>query len=79
MELIAHNPHRIATTIAAGLFTIAAMVLMPAAAQATRIPADPTLTSVPTPSALAHFVSDTHAANVWSAIQDLRAEVNGSK
>jgi len=66
--------HRITTTIMAGFFALAAIAFVPAAAQASRIPADP-VAFVPTPSSLAQLVTDGHAANVWTAIEELRADV----
>lgn len=60
--------HRI-TTSAATLIGLAAFVLTPAVAQASRIPADP-VAFVPTPSAVAQLVTGGHAANVIAALSD---------
>lgn len=60
--------HRISTS-AAALIGMAAFVLAPAVAQASRIPADP-VAFVPTPSAVTQLVTSGHAANVIAALSD---------
>jgi hypothetical protein len=77
MEIISTFPHRFTTTILAGLFGIAAVALVPAAAQASRIPADP-VAFVPTPVQLTQMVTNAHASNVWAALQDLRTDVSST-
>lgn len=69
--------HRV-TTSAAALIGVAAFLLTPAVAQASRIPADP-VAFVPTPSAVAQLVTSGHASNVWTALQDLRDDVDGAR
>jgi hypothetical protein len=76
MESITTTQPRITTTILAGLFAVAAVAFVPAAAQASRIPADP-VAFVPTPVLLSQLVTDSHASSVWTALQELRADVNG--
>jgi hypothetical protein len=67
--------HRI-TTSAATFIGLAAFVLTPAVAQASRIPADP-VAFVPTPSAVAQLVTGGHAANVIAALSDHLDDVAG--
>jgi len=71
METITLTQHRITSTAVAGLFALAALMFA-APANASRIPADP-MTFVGTPVALSQLVNDSHAANVWAALADLRA------
>ena len=71
-----HSRHRAATTVLAGVLGLTVLALAPAPAQASRIPADP-MTFVPTPTALAQLVSDGHASNVRSALQDLWSDQAG--
>lgn len=70
------HTHRIATTVLAGLFGLTVLALVPAPAQASRIPADP-ITFVPTPTSLSQLVSDGHASNVRAALQDLWSDQAG--
>jgi hypothetical protein len=67
---------RTAATVLSGLFAVTVLALIPAPAQASRIPADP-ITFVPTPTGLAHLVTDGHASNVRSALAELRADRAG--
>jgi hypothetical protein len=60
------------TFIPAGMLALAAIALA-APADASRIPADPT-TFAGTPIAVSQLVNGSHAANVWAALEDLRAE-----
>jgi hypothetical protein len=74
METIALSRDRVSAFAAAGVLALTALVLAPAAAHASRLPADPmTLVSAPTLVAT-QLVNATHATNVWSAIADLRAD-----
>jgi hypothetical protein len=57
------------TTATAAMIGLAAFVLAPSIAQASRIPADP-VAFVPTPTAVAQLVSGGHAANVIAALND---------
>jgi hypothetical protein len=66
------TPHRqsLSTAIAAGLVAALAVVLVPIAAHASRLPSDP-FAFAPTPLVQARLVADAHAANVWAELQDL--------
>jgi hypothetical protein len=64
------------TTATATLIGLAAFVLAPSVAQASRIPADP-VAFVPTPSSLAQLVTDGHAANVIAALSDHLGDLAG--
>jgi hypothetical protein len=70
METATRIQHHVAATAVAGLVGLTALLLA-APAQAYRIPADP-MTFVGTPVGLSQLVNDSHAANVWSALEDLR-------
>jgi hypothetical protein len=72
----ATHTNRTATTIAAGAVALTGLLLVPAPAQASRIPADP-ITFVATPLALAQMTADAHATNVRSALQDLQSDRSG--
>jgi hypothetical protein len=74
MNTIHH--HRTATSVLSALFALTVLALVPAPAQATRIPSDPD-TFVPTPTALSHLVTDGHASNVRTALQDLWSDRAG--
>ena len=76
MEIITNTQHRITTTVLAGLFCIATVAFIPAAAQASRIPADP-VAFVPTPVQLSQLVTNGHASVVWASMQELRDDVDG--
>jgi hypothetical protein len=65
--------HPVTGILLAGLFALAAVVAAPAAAQASRLPADP-MTYVGTPASLARAVIDSQATNVWAALEDIRSE-----
>jgi hypothetical protein len=67
--------HTVATVLA-GLLGVTVLALIPAPAQASRIPADP-MAFVPTPTALSQLVTDGHASSVRSALQDLWADRAG--
>jgi len=71
-----HSHHRTATTVLAGIVGLTVLALAPAPAQASRIPADP-MAFVPTPTALTQLVTDGHASNVRSALQDLWSDQAG--
>jgi hypothetical protein len=71
-----HTHHRTATTVHSGLFALTVLALVPAPANAVLMPSDPD-TFVPTPAALSHLVTDGHASNVRSAIQDLWSDQAG--
>jgi hypothetical protein len=71
-----HIHHRITTTVLSGLFAVTVLALVPATAEASRIPADPIM-FVPTPVQLSQLVATTHASNVRAALQDHRADVAG--
>jgi hypothetical protein len=64
------------TSTLAALFTLTVLALVPSPAQATRIPADP-IAFVPTPMALSQLVTDGHASNVRSALDELSADRAG--
>jgi hypothetical protein len=70
MELSTH--HRTSTALASALIAVAAVVAVPGAAHATRLPADP-ITFVGTPAPMARFVIEAQAANVWAALQDIQS------
>jgi hypothetical protein len=70
------NIHRTTSTVVAGIFGLTLLALVPAPAQATRIPADP-MAFVPTPTALTQLVSDGHATNVRAALQELQSDRAG--
>jgi len=64
------HTHRAASTVLGSLFALTVLALVPAPAQAMRIPSDPDL-FVPAPTSLSHLVTDGHASNVRAALQDL--------
>ena len=71
------NTHRhTAAAVMSGLFALTALALVPAPANASRIPADP-VTFVPTPTATSQLVAGGHASNVQAALQDLWSDHAG--
>lgn len=66
----------LATPLAAVLLALTSLALLPAPAHAIRIPADP-VAFVTTPVLLAQLTTSGHAASVWAAIEELRADVDG--
>jgi hypothetical protein len=70
------SDHHTATATLAALFTLTVLALVPAPAQASRIPADP-MAFVPSPTALSQLVADGHASSVRSALDDLSADRAG--
>jgi hypothetical protein len=72
----ATHTHRTATTLAAGAVALTGLLLAPARAQASRIPADP-ITFVATPLVLAQMTADAHTASVRAALQDLQSDRSG--
>jgi hypothetical protein len=71
-----HTQHRTATTVLSGLFALTVLALVPAPANALRMPSDPD-TFVPTPTALSQLVTDGHASNVRAAIEGLWSDQAG--
>ena len=65
--------HHTRTAIAAGVLGLAALALTPSPAQANRIPADPVITFVATPSGVARLAASAHAQNMRSTLQDFRS------
>lgn len=72
----ATHTHRTATTLAAGAVALTGLLLAPAPAQASRIPADP-ITFVATPLLLAQMTTEAHTASVRAALQDLQSDWAG--
>ena len=74
MNIITRTQHRTSTIVAAAFLGATFLALTPAAAHATRIPADP-IAFVGTPVLLAQLVESGHAATVRAAIQELRSDI----
>jgi len=74
MEITTCTQHRTAVTLAAAFLGATLIALTPAAAHASRLPADP-IAFVGTPVSLAQLVTDGHAETVWAAIEELRSDV----
>jgi hypothetical protein len=66
-----HSQRRLAAAAVAGVLGLTTL-LLPPTAQASGIPADP-VTFVGTPVQVSRLVNNSHAANVWAALEDLRA------
>jgi len=77
MNTTLHPSQNLATAFVTSLFAVMAVVLVPTAAHASRIPSDP-FTFTTTPIALARMVYDAQAAHVWAALQELRSDVSGT-
>ena len=72
-----HSSQNLATAFVTSLLAVMALVVVPTAAHATRIPSDP-LAFATTPIALARMVYDAHAANVRAGLDELRLDVLGA-
>ena len=73
MRISATLQRNSAAATATVLLGLTAVLLAPSTAHASRLPADPIITFVATPLEQARLVADAHAANVWAALEDLRA------
>ena len=63
------KPTRLGTALTAAL-GVTVLLLLPSAAEASRLPADP-LTTVAAPVAVTQLVTDAHASSVRAAVADL--------
>ena len=77
MNITTTHSHQIATTFASSLVAAMALLLVPAAAHASRLPSDP-FDFAPTPLVQTRMVLDAQAANVWAALRELRSDVTGT-
>jgi hypothetical protein len=81
MNTTTHDSHQLASTLrgtlVSSLIAALALVLVPNAALASRIPSDP-FAFTATPIAQTRMVYDAQAAHVWAALQELRSDVTGT-